>query len=187
MAGLILADVDTANKLNWYNNVINSYSKDSVLELALFDKFVYYNFEMGDKQNALAVSKQLDNLFPLGQGDIGAHIILGDTSYIKLDLSKKPDQQTSTVQTPAEYALLDNYPNPFNPSTVISWQLAVGNFVTLKVYDVLGREVKTLVNERQAAGTHSVSFDGTKFTSGVYFYRLRAGNFISTKKMILTK
>jgi hypothetical protein len=126
-------------------------------------------------------------LFPLGQGDIGAHIILGDTSYIKLDLSKKPDQQTSTVQTPAEYALLDNYPNPFNPSTVISWQLAVGNFVTLKVYDVLGREVKTLVNERQAAGTHSVSFDGTKFTSGVYFYRLRAGNFISTKKMILTK
>jgi hypothetical protein len=190
IAGLILADIDTANKLSWYDNIINSYSKDSVLELALFDKFVYYNFEKGDKQNALAVSKQLDNLFPLGQGDIQAHIILGDTSYIKMDLAKKPGMQASTIQTPAEYTLLDNYPNPFNPSTVISWSApggAVGSLVTLKVYDILGREVKTLVNETQTPGTHSISFDASNLASGVYFYQLRAGSFMSTKKMILTK
>jgi hypothetical protein len=86
-----------------------------------------------------------------------------------------------------EFSLSQNYPNPFNPTTIISWQLAVGSFVTLKVYDVLGREVKILVNEFQETGTHSINFDATKLASGIYFYQLKAGNFVSTKKMILLK
>ncbi len=85
------------------------------------------------------------------------------------------------------FALSQNYPNPFNPTTVINYQLSsVGN-VTLKVYDILGREVATLVNERQIAGNHTVSFDGSRFASGVYFYRLVTGNKIQTMKMVLVK
>ncbi len=100
--------------------------------------------------------------------------------------------------TPDKFQLFQNYPNPFNPSTVISWQLSrklSGSFVTLKVYDILGNEVATLVNEEQQAGKHSVTFDATnnnllttnKLSSGIYYYRLTAGNFTETKGMIYLK
>jgi len=88
---------------------------------------------------------------------------------------------------PLVYALYDNYPNPFNPTTVIEYQLAAVGDVTLKVYDVLGREVKILVNERQNAGTHTVKFDGSSLSSGVYFYRLHSGSYTATKKLLLLK
>ncbi|MGD0339767.1 MAG: T9SS type A sorting domain-containing protein [Bacteroidota bacterium] len=88
---------------------------------------------------------------------------------------------------PAEYGLFQNYPNPFNPSTVISYQLPVTGFVALKVYDVLGREVETLVNERQNAGSHSVTFNANNLPSGVYFYRMQAGSYSETKKLILLR
>jgi len=88
---------------------------------------------------------------------------------------------------PENFELKQNYPNPFNPSTVISWQLSVGNIVTLKVYDVLGREVATLVNQFQTAGDHSVTFNADGFASGLYFYKLDAGSFRSIKKMVLLK
>ena len=95
------------------------------------------------------------------------------------------------------FSLSQNYPNPFNPSTTIKWQQPEAGFVTLKIYDVLGREVITLVNKEMSAGKHEVEFDATKFSSGVsakgryasgvYFYQLKAGSFIQTKKMILIK
>jgi len=83
--------------------------------------------------------------------------------------------------------LIANYPNPFNPSTIISYQIPDDGLVTLKVFDALGREVKTLVNEFKSQGKYSVSFDASNLTSGVYFYQLRAGDFVSIKKMILMK
>ena len=96
-----------------------------------------------------------------------------------------------TDNVPAGFTLSQNYPNPFNPSTVISYHLAVNGLVTLKVYDVLGKEVATLVNGRQEAGSYNVTFNtnnGTRsLSSGVYFYRLDAGSFVSTKKLILIK
>jgi hypothetical protein len=88
---------------------------------------------------------------------------------------------------PYSFGLSSNYPNPFNPSTVIDYQIGTGGRVTLKVYDVLGSEVTTLVNEVKAPGRYSVTFDGSRFSSGVYFYQLRADGFVSTKKMILLK
>ncbi len=88
---------------------------------------------------------------------------------------------------PQSYSLSQNYPNPFNPTTVISYQLPVNSQVTLKVYDVLGREVQTLVDEHQSAGDHWVRFDGTNLPSGVYFYRLQAGTYHNTKKLVLLK
>ncbi len=88
---------------------------------------------------------------------------------------------------PTEYELYQNYPNPFNPSTKISYKLAEAGFTSLKVYDVLGNEVVTLVNEEKTAGEYEIEFNGNGLTSGIYFYQLKAGSFIQTKKMVLVK
>jgi hypothetical protein len=96
-----------------------------------------------------------------------------------------------TGNTPKGYALSQNYPNPFNPSTRIQYTIESAGLVSLKVYDMLGREVATLVNGRQEAGTYTVQFginNGTSgLSSGMYFYRLNVGSFISTKKLVLMK
>ena len=91
------------------------------------------------------------------------------------------------VSTPYTYSLSQNYPNPFNPSTKISWQLKNDGFITLKVYDQLGKEVATLVNEEKPAGSYEMEFNASSLASGVYYYRISAGNFVDTKKMILMK
>ncbi len=85
------------------------------------------------------------------------------------------------------FALSQNYPNPFNPITNITYSLPKSSNVILKVYDVLGREVTTLVNEEKHAGAYKVIFNGSNLPSGVYFYRIQAGGFVSTKKFILMK
>ncbi|MEJ5263593.1 MAG: T9SS type A sorting domain-containing protein [Ignavibacterium sp.] len=85
------------------------------------------------------------------------------------------------------YALYQNYPNPFNPTTKIVWQSPVSGWQTLKVYDILGNEVATLVNEYKNAGRNEVEFDASKLSSGLYIYTLRSGSFISSKKMMLIK
>ncbi len=90
-------------------------------------------------------------------------------------------------QVPKEFKLEQNYPNPFNPTTKIRFDLPTSGFVTLKIYDVLGKELKTLVNENVSTGTKEVDFDATNFPSGIYFYSIKAGNFTQTKKMILVK
>ena len=86
---------------------------------------------------------------------------------------------------------MQNYPNPFNPSTSIQYTIGDRQFVTLKVYDLLGREVATLVNEEKSAGSYRVEFKSMvgnhQLANGVYFYRLQAGNFVETRKMTLIK
>ncbi|HSL89269.1 MAG TPA: T9SS type A sorting domain-containing protein, partial [Ignavibacteriaceae bacterium] len=86
-----------------------------------------------------------------------------------------------------DYTLSQNYPNPFNPSTKISWQSPVGGWQTLKVYDILGNEVATLVNEYKDAGYHEIEFNAAELSSGVYFYRIQIEDFIETKKMLLIR
>jgi hypothetical protein len=88
---------------------------------------------------------------------------------------------------PASYALNQNYPNPFNPATVISYRLAMNSYVTVRVYDELGREVARLVNGQQSAGDHSVKWNAANFSSGLYIYEINAGNFRDAKKMVLMK
>jgi hypothetical protein len=103
----------------------------------------------------------------------------------------RPQTITSVKESdeniPAGFKLEQNYPNPFNPSTKISYQIPNASRVTLRVYDVLGREVSTLINSEQNSGYHEVAFNGSKLSSGIYFFRMQAGNYISTKKMILMK
>jgi hypothetical protein len=85
------------------------------------------------------------------------------------------------------FRLEQNYPNPFNPSTTITYQVPENSFVSIKVYDVLGKEVTSLINEEKSVGSYEVEFDATSLPSGIYFYRLQAGNYTTTKKMILLK
>jgi hypothetical protein len=86
-----------------------------------------------------------------------------------------------------DFTLNQNYPNPFNPTTKISWQSSVGSWQTLKVYDVLGNEIATLVDEYKPSGFYEITFDASQLSSGVYFYQLQSRNFLHTKKMILMK
>jgi hypothetical protein len=88
---------------------------------------------------------------------------------------------------PDNFTLSQNYPNPFNPSTTISFSLPRRESVTLKVYDLLGREVATLVDGREEAGEHTVKWNADGFTSGVYFYRLSAGGGVQTRKLVLVR
>ncbi|MEJ2615364.1 MAG: T9SS type A sorting domain-containing protein [Ignavibacteriaceae bacterium] len=83
--------------------------------------------------------------------------------------------------------LYQNYPNPFNPKTTISYEIPKEYYVTIKIYDILGKEITTLVSERKTAGKYLVNFNGSNYPSGVYFYRMQAGNFVSTKKFVLLK
>jgi hypothetical protein len=87
----------------------------------------------------------------------------------------------------SDFNLSQNYPNPFNPITTISWYIPVKSHVTLKIYDVLGKEIATLVNEEKSAGNYQFEFDASQLSSGTYFYTLHAGDFIQTNKMVLLK
>ena len=98
-----------------------------------------------------------------------------------------PTSVENTGSLLKNYSLEQNYPNPFNPSTMISWQSPVGSHQTLKIYDVLGNEVATLVDEYKEAGKYEVSFDASRLSSGIYFYKLQAGLYTQIKKMILMR
>ena len=104
-----------------------------------------------------------------------------------IDINDAFNEQGNNVK----FDLLQNYPNPFNPSTILSFVIGHSSFVLLKVYDILGREVATLVNEEKSAGSYEVEFKPESsvlnLASGIYFYRLHAGDFTETKKMILLK
>jgi Secretion system C-terminal sorting domain len=91
------------------------------------------------------------------------------------------------ISAPAKFELSQNYPNPFNPSTIIRYQLPVNGQISLKVYNMLGKEVTTLVNEQKLAGSYEVTLNADKLTSGVYYYQLKSGNFVETKKLALVK
>jgi hypothetical protein len=98
-----------------------------------------------------------------------------------------PTDVPNNTESVFKFALEQNYPNPFNPSTVISYQIPVNGTVSLNVYDVLGTKIASLVNEEKPAGNYEVDFDAAALSSGIYFYKLQAGSFVETRKMILLK
>ena len=111
----------------------------------------------------------------------------GDADFWMIKLGESDSAKPLENPLPAEHTLYQNYPNPFNPSTQISFDLTKANHLSLKVFDLLGREIATLVDDIRPAGNHSVTFDGSKLPSGIYFSRLQAGEFVATKKMVLLK
>ena len=103
----------------------------------------------------------------------------------QIDILPSVNEQFSGI--PENYTLIQNYPNPFNPLTKIYYGVPQKSYVELKVFDLIGNEIKSLVSEEKIAGYHSVSFDASNYNSGVYFYQLQAGPFVETKKMVLMK
>jgi photosystem II stability/assembly factor-like uncharacterized protein len=112
-------------------------------------------------------------------------IMVGYQNIVKITLPTAVENAKNAV--PTGFVLEQNYPNPFNPTTKISYSVPKTSFVELKVYDLLGRAVATLVNSEQAVGTHSVSFDARGLSSGVYLYTMKAGDFTATKSLLLVK
>jgi hypothetical protein len=120
----------------------------------------------------------------------GQPLIDQANDFIALIISgsaKNISMENSESETPADYELIQNYPNPFNPETIISWYSPAESWQTLRVYDVLGNEVATLIDEIRNAGFNSVRFDGSGLSSGIYFYTLHTEGFTLTKKLLLLK
>lgn len=113
----------------------------------------------------------------------GVHTVTGgDTiTYPLTDISN------NNSQLPFNFILNQNFPNPFNPNTIISYELRVTSFVKLKIFTIQGKEIRTLINQKQGAGEYKIEFDAHELSSGVYFYRLEAGDFVQTKRMVLIK
>ncbi len=129
-------------------------------------------------------------------GYMGGNVHFGQTTLSNnvgqsIFITKLSTENSTGVKrvsyNPATFNLSQNYPNPFNPETTIEYYLPSAGYVSLIVYDILGNKVAHLIDEHQQAGSHSVRFDGTRLASGVYFYRIQAGNYIATKKLVLIK
>jgi hypothetical protein len=149
-----------------------------------------FALQLGDGDGQL----QLENirgfeivLFYSTNGGISPPIALGSFLMDRLELIYPLSTNDDGTTSPTYFTLEQNYPNPFNPSTVISYQLPVSSEVTLKVYDVLGNEVATIVDEYRDAGSYDVTFNASQLASGMYVYKLQAGDFVETKKMLFMK
>lgn len=97
------------------------------------------------------------------------------------------DIEQQKVLLPAEFSLKQNYPNPFNPTTTIEYEIPTLSKVRIEVFDIIGREIETLLNKEQAPGNYKINFDASKLCSGIYFYKIAANNFVQTKKMVVLK
>jgi len=141
--------------------------------------------------NHLDKKKEADVTFAF---DINVTAPANTKDTVEFQISGKGINQTKSFvlkySAPKQYALYQNYPNPFNPTTTIRYSIPETQHaasVQLKVYDILGREITTLVNKEQKAGNYEVKFNGSRYASGIYIYRLTADNFVSIKKMMMVK
>ena len=135
--------------------------------------------------NILLDGQTYSNYDPLNRilnlpAGIGGHF---EVTYERTNINSVSEQIASVKG----FELYQNYPNPFNPTTIIKFRISDFGFVNLKVYDILGNEIATLVNEEKLPGSYEISFDGSDLPSGVYFYQLITSDFVQTKKMILLK
>jgi outer membrane protein assembly factor BamB len=148
------------------------------------DSLIFSHTYAGDKINTV-------NVMPSVDGNYSFELLAGTKEGKVVCFSGGVDTVTTNATlseiTPDEFQLFQNYPNPFNPTTRIQYAVNSRQKVTLKVYDILGTEISTLVNEEKPAGNYEIEFDASRLASGVYIYKLQAGNFISVKKMMLLK
>lgn len=191
VAGEVANRRDFASAIAEYGQLLQSATTDVDRAICLFALFNINAQGTRDRGEAQRYLIQLQTLAP---GDIRTRIAStrftsmieaeGGNGIQRPSVSGAPESMTSL---PTEFALLQNYPNPFNPSTTIKYNLPMGAHVTLKVYDVLGREVLTLIDQQAEGGYHSATLDASRLSSGVYFYRMQAGSFAQTKKLLLLR
>ena len=166
---------------------INFIIYDNGFNLASMDSGRIFEVEYSVK-DSLGDSTTTNIIFTEAMAaDSGMLIIPFEFINGEISISAAVGVEESDGNLPAKYELYQNYPNPFNPTTKVSFVISHLLFVTLKVYDILGREVATLVNERRNPGKYDMIFDGSNLPSGVYFYRLQTERYTNTKKLILLK
>ena len=164
-------------------------SGSPILTLSANGKIVFSNYSTGALYYA-----DYENPDPIKIGNYisGNAVWIADTLYYSIGPGLfKLDMNTVGIEvkhsTAQDFHLEQNYPNPFNPTTNIRFSIEKPGMVSLKIYNVLGQEVTTLLNKELKAGTYTFNFDGSKLSSGIYFYRIRSGNFVQTNKMVLLK
>jgi tetratricopeptide (TPR) repeat protein len=168
-----------------FNNVIDRPTQVYDGINARFGKLFGYLNIRNDVQSASQILKEIKAMDPADRNTLikikaAERLLEGGNRMNKIFASTNGD-------IPKEYGLSQNYPNPFNPSTTIRYQIPKSGIVTLKVYDILGKEVATLVNENKIKGSYEINFIASKFASGVYIYQLRANDYVASKKMIMIK
>jgi hypothetical protein len=176
--------------LNLYDEIIMEYGEGYEGISARLDKFfavINYGKNLSMATNLLLEIESLNITDEelLIRKEFANYLLNGTAN-----LNKGTESENNSINDdglPREFVLFDNYPNPFNPTTTIKYSLPKAGVVSLKVYDILGIEVATLVNENKPAGSYEVDFDAGQFPSGVYFYKLQTESYIDTKKMILLK
>lgn len=163
--------------------------------LGVFDEVTYDQFNIMPYEN---IAYQV-NTNGIGERMVKLRLVIGSNFAPEYAVSQNYDTESSLAKmnykqinyqgslAVKEYALAQNYPNPFNPTTTINYQIKEDGLVTLKLYDILGAEVKTLVNEEKSQGRYVYNFNGSNLASGVYIYQLRVNDFVSSKKMMLVK
>jgi hypothetical protein len=163
------------------------YGIDNYLFAGLSDNKVYLSSDNGIRWKD--ISSNRDNISSVsGFGNSGSNLLVAkDGCLWSVDIDEYTGITMPAVPAPSEYLLLQNYPNPFNPSTRITYNIPQTEFVTLTVYDILGRKVGTLVNEIKEKGEYTVNFNAENLSSGTYIYRLKTGNFSSAKKLIIAR
>jgi hypothetical protein len=160
-----------------FSNSTSSFSRDIYVTSNLGETWKKVNDSVSASGNINAITANKKYLFA------GTQMGAWRLPISSIVTSVKEDK----MQTPSGYYLSQNYPNPFNPNTVINYQLSAYSHVTLKVYDVLGRLVKTLIDGYKSQGKYSVNFNAANLASGIYFYQLKTDNFTATKKLSLLK
>ena len=148
----------------------------------------WYSFNMGygmPHSASMKVHSIIGQQFVGQTGDGGIRIQSGFIMGIQIITSVGISD--GLIELPFDYSLNQNYPNPFNPETTIKYGLPQSGDVSLIIYNITGHEVIRLVNNNQLGGTHTVTWDASNFSSGIYFYRLQVGDYIETKKMVLLK
>jgi photosystem II stability/assembly factor-like uncharacterized protein len=166
---------------NYYEQGIG-FANDSVRWIG-GDAITYETLDGGETWHEADIGVNINRFFMLS--DTLGYAVGKSVYKYSIDTSQTDIGENKPV--PKRFAILQNYPNPFNPSTTIRYELAEQAFVTLNVYNLLGQRVAALVDEEKEAGSYQVQFDGTSDASGVYFYRMRAGGFVETKRLVLLK
>ena len=177
------------------NNYVFAYNSQLTLDGFAISWGVYFSQDNGTSWNLLEDSLNEHNTQGPFAPEINTMVVNNNYLFIgtkgkgvwKYPLENLVSVQNSNNKQPNSYKLFQNYPNPFNPTTTISYNLKKNIFVSLIIYDALGRKVVTLVNQYQNQGNHKVVLDAKNLSSGIYFYRLSTGDFTETKKLILIK
>ncbi|MGE5620970.1 MAG: right-handed parallel beta-helix repeat-containing protein [archaeon] len=152
------------------------------------DKFLIYALGFRDNNTAISILDEIEEEMGIDKASELYTLLLPDNGEVDYNLENKfVYKSNNDIQKPTEYALLQNYPNPFNPSTVINFDIPQASKVSLRVYDMLGKEVATLVDGYKEIGSYSVRFNASSLPSGMYIYEIRANNFIRSGKMLLLK